>query len=163
MRDDQRNPVPRGTILVADGETRPAGTAHPPVNAAPATESDHGPTVTGRNVPAAEPDNAVQTRGAAEPAGAGGGPGAARADEVPGPSHTTPQATDPHPATGPDPSGGPPPASSAGAAAGTERAEGAVAQRPEQAPGPSNTGAADPAIATDPATTAGAGTTPSPG
>src|ERR1700761_3351169 len=187
MRDDQRNPVPRGTVLVADGETGPAGTAHPPVNAVPATESDHDPAVTGRSAPAAEPGNAVRTGGAGAaprggggpggggggggggaPRGAGGGRGAARADEVPGPSDTTHQATDPRPATDPDPSGGEPPASGAGAAAGTERAEGAVAQRPGQTLGPSNTGTADPATATgagtttDPAPVTGAGTTPSP-
>ena len=153
---------------MADGETGPAGTAHPPVNAVPATESDHDPAVTGRSAPAAEPGNAVRTGGAGAPPGAGGGPGAARADEVPGPSDTTHQATDPRPATDPDPSGGEPPASGAGAAAGTERAEGAVAQRPGQTLGPSNTGTADPATATgagtttDPAPVTGAGTTPSP-
>ena len=36
MRDDKRNPVPRGNILVADGDSATKGTAHPPVSAASA-------------------------------------------------------------------------------------------------------------------------------
>jgi hypothetical protein len=43
MREDKRNPVPRGTILVAEGDSATKGTAHPPAGAAPAPVSEPAP------------------------------------------------------------------------------------------------------------------------
>ena len=87
---------------MVEGQTQSAGTAQPPVKAAPATDSDHGPAVTGRNISADETPAAAQAQRADQADGsrAGRGPGAARADEVPGPSHTTHQAADPGEAEG---------------------------------------------------------------
>src|ERR1700744_2207667 len=102
MRDVERNPVPRGTTLEVAGQTQSAGTAQPPVKVAPATDSDHGPAVTGRNISADETPAAAQAPRADQADGSrdGRGPGAARAAEVPGPTHTTHQAADPGEAEG---------------------------------------------------------------
>jgi hypothetical protein len=146
MREDQRNPVPRGTILVAEGDARPTGTAQPRVNAAPATDSDHDPA-TNDAVEANSAGGANASDQAGVPGGGGtrsdggprggGGPGAARADEVPGPSHTTYEAADPAGPAGGDP------ANEAGVAAGRpERAEGAEASQPGEASEESRSGAA---------------------
>jgi hypothetical protein len=87
---------------VVEGQTQSAGTAQPPVKAAPATDSDHDPAVTGRDTSADETPSAAQAQRTDQAGGSRGGrdPGAARADEGPGPSHTTHQAADPAEAEG---------------------------------------------------------------
>lgn len=162
MREDQRNPVPRGTILVAEGDTGPTGTAQPPVKAAPATQSDRDPTVAGHNVPANETGEAAAAAGPNDvgespaagsgqrdgtgagtggvPRG-GGGPGAARADEVPGPSHTT------YPAAGPGQPGEAARIDDASAAAGgAGPAEGRAADQRHEATAANRTDVADDSI-----------------
>lgn len=112
---------------MAEGETGPARTAQPPVDAAPATQSDHDSAAERQNAPvneaaAAGPDGAGQSRVAGS-----AGPGAARADEVAGPSHSTDQAT------GPGDGAAAPPAHDPGAAPGAAGpAEGPKARPPHE-------------------------------
>jgi hypothetical protein len=55
MRDDKRNPEPRGNILVAAGDSATEGTAHPPAGAAPAPGGSDVPAVNDSPAPVSAP------------------------------------------------------------------------------------------------------------
>jgi hypothetical protein len=77
MRHDERDPVPRGNILVVGGDSAGAETARPSVSAASATRGDHFPAANGPPAPASESAPAkdqVDEKGRADEAAMAGPP-----------------------------------------------------------------------------------------